>query len=241
MSAIRVLSIVHQQNAGPGVFGEVAAEARVDLDEWNIAAGAPPRLPPESYDAVMVFGADAHPDEHERFPWLREEESLLRRLVEERVPVLGVCLGGELLAKALGARVGRAREPEIGWYDVELTDHAAGDSIFRELPREFPAFEWHSYEFGLPPGAVPLARSASSLQAFRGDGVAWGVQFHAEVTKEIALDWLRDAGEDPDAERIGFDRGNALAETEAKIGDSMELGKAIALAFLSFAAGSARR
>ena len=123
-----------------------------------------------------------HVDQEDRHGWLGDERRLLQRLVAREVPVLGVCLGGQLLAKALHGHVRRLPSPEIGWIDVELTPEAAADPVFSGLPARFPSFQWHLYHFEEPDGAVPLARSERCLQAFRAGPAAWGVQFHPEVT-----------------------------------------------------------
>jgi GMP synthase-like glutamine amidotransferase len=117
------------------------------------------------------------------------ELGLLRELVDAGVPTLGICLGGELLARALGARVGPAPE-EIGFTQVERT--AADDPLLRDLPPQFDALQWHSYGFELPDGAVALARNEATLQAFRAGEHAWGLQFHPEVDRAIVAGWALD-------------------------------------------------
>ena len=131
--------------------------------------------------------------------------------------MLGVCLGAELLAEAGGGEVRRAPAPEIGWHTVELTDDAATDPVLGGLPLSFEAFQWHSYEFALPPGATELARSDVCSQAFRLGDSSWGIQFHAEVALADAERWITDYRNDPDAIAIGLDPG-ALGERPARIG-----------------------
>ena len=108
--------------------------------------------------------------------------------------MLGVCLGSQLIARAAGARVFQAAEPEVGWLPVEVTDEGAADPVAAALPARFDAFQWHHYTHDLPDGAVELARSPVCTQAFRL-GRAWGVQFHPEVRAEQVESWL---AEDPD-------------------------------------------
>jgi GMP synthase (glutamine-hydrolysing) len=231
---VRVLSIIHQEDAASGVFADAAAERGDELTEWKISDGRRSADPPESYDAVIVFGGAMHVDQEHSHPWLRDEGTLLRRLVDRGVPVLGVCLGAQLLAKALGARVGRLAQPQIGWFDVEQVPEADGDRVFSGLPPCFSSFQWHSYAFDLPPNAVPLARDAVCLQAYRAGENAWGIQFHAEVTKESVDDWFRsskpaDAPVDLDALR---------EETERKIGAWNEFGKRLCSRFLDAASSN---
>jgi GMP synthase-like glutamine amidotransferase len=190
---MRVLSLIHQDDAPTGVFAEVVRERGDELTEWNVATSAPPERA-ETYDAVFVFGGAMHVDQEDRHPWLREEDELIKGLLEAKVPLFGVCLGGQLIAKAAGGRVAPAPAEEVGWHEVDLTPEAAGDPVFAALPERFPAFQWHSYAFELPPGAVPLARNSVGLQAFRVGEAAWGIQFHAEVTRQIVEGWLASDG-----------------------------------------------
>ena len=231
---MRVLSIVHQEDAASGVFGEAVRERGHDLSEWVISNGSAPDGPPDSYDAVLVFGGAMHVDQEARHPWLRDEDALLRELAGRNVPVLGVCLGAQLIAKALGARVGPMPTPQIGWFDVEQTPEAAHDPVFASLPRRFSSFQWHIYAFELPPDAVPLARDSACLQAYRAGASAWGVQFHAEVTKESVDDWFR-SSKPPDAP---LDLDALQRETDEKIRAWNDFGKRLCGAFLDVASSS---
>ena len=123
-------------------------------------------------------------------------------------------------------------EPEIGWHDVEVTAEGAADPLLAPLAPRFTAFQWHSYEFPLPPGATPLARSPVCLQAFRaGSGV--GIQFHAEVSAADAEAWIDDYRSDEDAVRIGVDPEALRRDTRAAIGDWNDVGRALCERFLA--------
>jgi GMP synthase-like glutamine amidotransferase len=223
---VHVLALIHGREGRSGVFGE-AVEARGHVvEEWSLAWNQPPPRPLDDYGAVLVFGGSMHADQDERHPWLREETLFLRRLLDLRAPVLGVCLGAQLLARAAGAPVGPAREPEIGWYDVELTPAAADDPILARLPRRFAAFQWHFYTYGVPGGGVELARSAICTQAFRLGHAAWGIQFHAEVTPAQIARWL---AED---DAPGFDVDAIARQTEERIEEWNELGRELCDAFV---------
>jgi GMP synthase-like glutamine amidotransferase len=148
-------------------------------------------------------------------------------LLDARTPVLGVCLGAQLLAQAAGAEVGPAPEPEVGWLPVELTAEAPDDPLFASLPERFDAFQWHHYAFEVPAGATELARSAVCSQAFRLDGSAWGVQFHPEVTRDQVRSWLEEK-DDVDVDWDAFG-----AETESRIEQWNELGRDLCDAFLA--------
>jgi GMP synthase (glutamine-hydrolysing) len=222
---VRVLVIVHQHDAGPGVFAEAIAAVGERLDEWTPAERPEPPTDPLGYDAVLVLGGAMNVDEGERHGWIGEEKALLRELLEHGTPLLGLCLGGQLLAAAAGAEPRRAPRPEIGWHQVEVTAEGANDPLLGPLAPSFEAFQWHSYEFPLPPGAVPLARSEVCLQAARLGERAWALQFHPEVSAADARHWIDDYRADPDAVRIGVDPAVLGPETEAKIGAFNQLGR----------------
>ena len=185
-----VLGVIHGDDCRSGTFGEVARERGHRLDEWSLAWGTPIPEPLDSYGAVMVFGGAMHPHQDDHHPWLREETLFLQRLLDLGLPTLGVCLGAQLLARAAHAPVMPAPEPEIGWLPVELTGEAADDPVLGGLPPAFTAFQWHSYTYGLPAGAVELARSPVCTQAFRLGSRVWGIQFHAEITGEQIESWI---------------------------------------------------
>jgi GMP synthase (glutamine-hydrolysing) len=230
---VRILSIVIHDNAGAGVFGEVPG---VELVEWVPPAdGAAPRL--DGFDAVMAFGGSMHVDQEERHPWLRTEKALLREALERGTPLLGVCLGAQLLAEVAGVRPRRAAVPEIGWYRVEVTDEGRADPLLAPLAPEFEVLQWHSYESPLPPGATALARTPACLQAFRvADRHAWGLQFHAEVTAADADTWLNEFYDDEDAVATGLDPEELRAETARRIAAQNELGRELAARFVEEAA-----
>jgi GMP synthase (glutamine-hydrolysing) len=228
---VRVLSIVHQEDAAAGVFADAVAERGDELTEWVISNGVPPESEPHSYDAVLVFGGAMHVDQESRHPWLRDEDALLRDLAARGVPMVGVCLGAQLIAKALGARVGAMPAPQIGWFDVEQTPEAADDAVFSGLPHRFSSFQWHSYAFELPQNAVPLARDSACLQAYRAGEASWGIQFHAEVTRESLDDWFRSSK----PANASLDVPGLQRETEEKIAEWNEFGKSLCGRFLEAA------
>src|SRR3954447_843060 len=178
---MRVLSLTHQDDARAGVFADAVEAAGAELEEASLALDRPPSRPPHEYDAVMIFGGSMNVDQVGEHPWLADEKALIGDLVERGRPLLGVCLGSQLVAEVAGAEVGPLpRGPEIGWYDVELTPPAADDPLLAALPQRLLAFEWHEYgALTRPPGTVELARNDAGLQAFRLDGApVWGIQFH---------------------------------------------------------------
>ncbi|OJU80917.1 MAG: hypothetical protein BGO11_06055 [Solirubrobacterales bacterium 70-9] len=234
---MRMLAIVHEDHAGPGVFGEAIRERGDVLEEWMVPTAAEPPGDPLDYDAVLVLGGAMNVDESEEHPWLHLERRVVGELLERRVPIVGLCLGSQMVAQVAGAVPRRAARPEIGWHSVELTEAGRDDPLLGPLAPGFEAFQWHSYEFPLPPGAVALATSEVSLQAARIGEAAWAIQFHPEVTAGDALHWTADYQSDPDAVRIGIDPTALALEIEAKIDAFNELGRGICRRWLDFAAG----
>lgn len=233
---MRVLAIVHDADAGPGVFAEAVAQSGHRLDRWGLPDGTPAPEDPLAYDAVLSLGGAAHPDQESAHPWLAAEKRLLANLLQCGVPVLGVCLGAQLVAEAAGARTRPAPRPEVGWYPVEVSDAGARDPLIGPLAPRFRALEWHSYEFSVPAGAVELARSPSCPQAFRARECAWAIQFHAEVTHGDFQAWI-DAERSPaELERLGLDPEGVRADIGAEIAEWNELGRRLCVRFLDAAA-----
>jgi GMP synthase (glutamine-hydrolysing) len=177
-----------------------------------------------------------HVDQNDGHPWLAPEKEFIRDVLESGVPILGVCLGSQLLAEAAGASPYRSPEPEIGWYDIEITQAGAADPLFGPLAPSVELFEWHHYVAPVPPGAVELARTPLCVQAFRIEGKpAWGLQFHAEVTRADLFSWL-DGWENSEAPQTGLDPERIRAASELRIEGQNEIGRGIAERFLAEAA-----
>ena len=209
---MRVLAVVHYRKAAAGVFAEAVLAAGHELVEWLPQEAPPPPL--DGFGAAMVFGGAMNVDEEDAHPWLRPEKQFLRELLERGTPLLGVCLGSQLVAEAAGADVRAAKRPEIGWHHVELTPAGAADPLLSVLPERFESFQYHHYEWLLPPGAVTLARSALALQAFRlAERPVWGLQFHPEVREPDLGSWLDDWQSDPGAVATGLDPEAIRAES----------------------------
>ena len=227
---MNVLAVIHGEKVRAGTFGEVVRERGHRLEEWSLAWGTPPPRPIDDYGAVLVFGGAMHADQDDQHPWLRDENLFLRRLLALRLPVLGVCLGAQLLSKATNGRVFPAAAPEIGWVPVTLTPEAEDDPVFSRLPEQFDAFEWHYYTYDVPAGAVELARSARCTQAFRLGDAAWGIQFHAEVTGPQIAGWC-----DEEERDVPGGAARLLADTAERIDSWNELGRGLCDAFVEVA------
>lgn len=143
-----------------------------------------------SISALIVLGGAMGANDDHKHPFLVDLKQLIRTVVAARIPYLGICLGGQLLAAALGAQVISNRWEELGTLPVQLSTQGRADHLLLGLPDSFSTFQWHHDSFDLPDGAVLLASSAAcSHQAFRHGNSAWGLQFHPEVTEQIIRDW----------------------------------------------------
>jgi GMP synthase (glutamine-hydrolysing) len=223
------LAIIHGESVRSGVFGDVVRERGHALEEWSLAWGEPLPRPLDAYGAVLVFGGAMHADQDDHHPWLREEDFFLQRLLDLHMPVLGICLGAQLLAKAAHAPVYPAEEAEVGWYAVELTEAGADDPVLGRLPQTFDAFQWHYYAHDVPAGAVELARNHVCTQAFRLGDSAWGVQFHPEVTLHQVQSWIHEE------KGLPVDPGLLLAETTERIDAWNALGRDLCAGFVDAA------
>ena len=228
---MRVLSVVHEDDAGAGVFG--------DFPTWVPSVAPPPSS--NDFDALMIFGGSMHVDQNDEHRWLDQEKEFIRDALSRGKPILGVCLGLQLLAEAAGAPPYRSPEPEIGWYDIEITEAGAADPVIGPLAPSVELFVWHHYVAPLPPGGVELARTPGSVQAFRIEGKpAWGLQFHAEVTRENLWSWL-DGWDNSEAAATALDPERIRAASEQRIEGQNEVGRGIAERFLAEAAGISGR
>lgn len=191
---MRVLVLQHTVTNPAGIYGQVARERGASLRVVEVDDGEPiPAL--TDFDAVIAMGGAMSVNDTADFPWLSEEMRMIRDAVHAGVPFWGVCLGGQLLAQSLGARVHRMPEPEIGFPPIRPSDAAAGDPVFSRLAHPLHAFQWHNDAFELPDGAVRLGgSSACANQAFRWGEHAYGVQFHLEATVEMVTQWVDGGG-----------------------------------------------
>lgn len=190
----RVLVVQHEPDTGAGWFGEWLSEAGLALEVSHPYAGEQ-LAPATTYDAAVVLGGAMAPGEDERCPWLPAVRAMMADAVGASVPLIGICLGAQLLALACGGAVRRGvRGPELGVLDLEVHAAADTDPLFAGLASPARVLQWHWEEISaLPAGATLLAGSAAyANQVFRVGDRAWGVQGHPEVTSQIAADWGRE-------------------------------------------------
>jgi len=158
----------------------------VNFDRYPDAV---PRL--DGYHGLVVLGGPMCVDQSDSYPHLRTEIRLVDQALQRGIPVLGICLGAQLIAAALGAGVGKNREKEIGWYDVSLTEDGRRDPVFAHFDGTEKLFQWHGDTFEIPRDAVRLASSdGCPNQAFRYGENVYGFQFHLEVDEPLVERWL---------------------------------------------------
>jgi GMP synthase (glutamine-hydrolysing) len=188
---MHTLVLQHISCEPPGAFEDVLLERGATIHRVELDEGDP--LPDwREFDLIVAMGGPMSVNDEDEHPWLVAEKRLIREAVEAGVGYWGACLGVQLLAASLGARVYAGPTPEVGVLGVTLTDEGTDDPVFAGLPRELPTLQWHGDTFDLPGGAVRLAESpAYPNQAFRYGRAAYGVQFHVEVTPEMAREWAQ--------------------------------------------------
>ncbi len=186
---MRILVLQNVECEGPGLLGEYMVQCNVSCDQVKLYAGDP--IPdPTTYHAMLVLGGPMSVHDIVEYPFLAQEVVSIKRAIAAGVPFLGICLGGQLLANAMGAPVTVNPVKEIGFGCVELTREGEKDRLFQGLHSPLPVFQWHGETFGIPSSAVLLAySSACAHQSFRYGQSAYALQFHLEVTPDMLSEW----------------------------------------------------
>jgi len=187
----KILVFQHVPYEPLGTLDPLLKEAGFRLRYVNFGRNPETRPTLDRYEALIVLGGPMNSDQIEHYPNLVTEVDVIREAVDRDMSVLGICLGAQLLAKALGGTVSRNATREIGWYDVQLTKDGQTDPVLSTFDRRQQVFQWHEDGIGLPPDAVHLASSdASAVQAFRYGEHAYGFQFHLEADESLIERWL---------------------------------------------------
>jgi GMP synthase (glutamine-hydrolysing) len=209
--------------------GAIARElVRAGIEPRDVRGFAGDEVPAAIADAaaLVVMGGPMGADDEEAYPFLRAELRLIDSALKENVPILGVCLGAQLLARALGGGVVRDAAREIGWFPVARTAGSEKDPLFDGLPDPFVPFHWHADSIVLPPRAVRLARSErAEVQAFRAGAASYGLQFHLESDEAMIAAMLQAFGGELGAQRV--DLARVRTETAERIGEQSRLGEIV--------------
>jgi GMP synthase (glutamine-hydrolysing) len=204
-----VLFVQHGEPDRPGLLGEVLDGAGVRLEILRPDLGQPVPDALRGFSGLALGGGGQGVYETDQYPYLAREIELIRRTAADGLPIIGLCLGGQLMAAALGGEVRPAPRKEIGFFDVMLDPITAYDPLWCGLPERFPVTHWHGDTFEIPPGGMRLGSSAiTPNQLFRYGHALYGLQFHLEMTPELldelvldSQDYLEAAGVDSDAMR----------------------------------------
>lgn len=215
---VRIAVIQHVAHEILGTLHPQLKDAGVRIRYVNYARHGHAQLSVDRYDALVVLGGPMGVSEAAAHPHLIDEIACIRRMIELGRPVLGICLGSQLIAAALGAEVRPAAAKEIGWYDVRLSDAGRADPILGRFEAKQKIFQWHGDTFDLPAGAVHLAASdLCAQQAFRyGDNV-YGLQFHLEADRAQIERWLRLPANQAEIERLGGATWAAQIRAESEL------------------------
>ncbi len=191
MARPKILVFQHVPYEPLGTLDPLLKAAGFRIRYVNFGRNPEIRPPLDKYAALIVLGGPMNSDQIDSYPNLIVEVEIIREAVERELSVLGICLGAQLLAIALGGSVSRNSAREIGWYDVDLTEQGAADPVLSAFAPRQRVFQWHEDGISLPPGTVHLASSpASKVQAFRYGEHAYGFQFHLEVDSSLIERWL---------------------------------------------------
>jgi GMP synthase-like glutamine amidotransferase len=233
--SLRIAVLQHEPETGLGAFAGMLDEAGVDYEVLE-TSGATPLPGVVGFDGAIALGGSLGVHEAR----LLQARDWIRDAVLRDTPFLGICLGGQLLATALGGFVGRGSRPEVGVHDVFLTHAAKLDPLFGGLPRRFPVFGWHEDAFTLPRRAIPLAGSvAYEHQAFRFGPSAYGLQFHPEVRPDDLARWAAVPGYTGLLERAGADWDEVRSALEQAAPELDALAEELLERWLYLVAGAA--
>ena len=222
---MNLLIVKHVDIEGPGLIEDCLRQERIPYQVLSLESGLHlPKL--DDLTHIVILGGPMNVYEEDQYPFLKEEDLFIKEAIQRGKSLLGICLGAQLIAKALGAKVFKAPVKEIGWYDVSLTRIGSIDPFFSHLPRTFPVFQWHGDTFEIPHSAILIATSSLvPHQAFRYGDNAYGLQFHLEVTQDIIREWMETYEEEFEGPHPPLiSKLKLLADTEVKIEPYKKIG-----------------
>jgi GMP synthase (glutamine-hydrolysing) len=221
----QVCVIKHVVQEGPGTLGDYFKKTNVGYSIFDVAEDGGACLSVLDLSrtrGLVVLGGPMNVYETDKYPFLDIERWLIREAVKCRIPVLGVCLGAQLMATAFGASVQRAPVRELGWYRLELSAAASSDPLMKHFDSGIDVFQWHEDTFDLSPEGILLARGNGLAQAFRVGSSAWGFQFHVEVDRLMIESWCDASGEKNVPAHVrqemlsGYDRREAVFRNQGE-------------------------
>lgn len=202
----KALVFQHVEHESPGLLGKTLSQNCFEIHTVNFGAGDSVPANPEDFSLLVVMGGPMSVYESDKYPYLAAETGFVREFIERGSAVMGICLGAQIMAAALGAKVFPGNSKEIGWYDIELTGSAAADPVFSHFSRTEKVFQWHGDTFETPRGAANLAFSGNfPNQAFRYGNKAYALQFHLETDEAMVRDWLLKKENRREIEAAGLD------------------------------------
>ena len=213
--APRVLVLQHADPEHPGLIADVVRNTGASLEtiRGDLGQSAPPSL--DGYAALIIMGGPQSVYEEDKFPYLRAEKQLAREAIDNTIPLIGVCLGSQIIADVLGANVHPSGGVEIGWKNVTRSEYAAADPILSVLPETFTPLHWHGDVYDLPNGAAPIGSSdMTPVQGFTYGETTFAPLFHLEMTEQQITDMATLFPDD--VKRGGLSPETLLAETPAR-------------------------
>jgi GMP synthase (glutamine-hydrolysing) len=231
---MNALIIKHVAIEGPGLIEYCLKQEKIRYQILNLTSGVHlPKL--DGFTHIVFLGGPMNVYEEDRYPFLKDEDLFIKEAIQRGKAILGICLGAQLVAKALGAKVSKAPAKEIGWYDVSLTEIGLQDPLFSNLPKTFPVFQWHEDTFEIPKAGKLIATSSPvPHQAFRYGEKVYGLQFHLEVTEEMIREWMETYEEEFKGLQLPppFSKAEIMTETGIKIETSIRRGISLLTNFL---------
>lgn len=213
-----ILVIQHVESEGLGTIGNILCKRGFEADFAKVFKNE--RIPKtiDNYLALIVLGGPIGVYEEDVYPFIKDEIALIKNAIKNNIPILGICLGSQLLAKAAGAEVYKGKKKEIGWYKINLTEEGKRDGLFIGLPDEWTVFQWHGDTFDAPDNSKNLASSALfPNQIIKVGKNAYGLQFHLEVTEEMIRDWIDVNDKDLKSVKAYINPENILEDTSKNI------------------------